>query len=901
MTITRNIAMQRSDSEKLNFRDPNQNHNMQQPTPDALLQRLNAGDAVENRKLLSRKIIEKAKKNKEKFSGPEYLSLNVENIIADTELSLQNKLRVDLKAIPDTAQNWLVKQQGNKPLLTINANASYVGGILWSKNHYAQEERVAEESDLPLHIPSGGKTYTYSNKQGEPGLEKMGGSYRVCNVNQYELNNKSPDGIKQTAVYDAVFVAAPDFRMNDKNISVNGENANSNRMAYINEMAKKIRMQCEHALANGNNVLGAGALGCGAFNNNPFLVAAIFRLVLSEPKYKNIAVDFVIVDYDLCDKFNAVFNAPLDDVIYLIENAKPFDTSVKIHVPTNKTENLTTYERRYKVMEFHNNFLLGMAHGKPDAFMNEQQKEWLKEIEKNYQDSIRVYVNEEYANNIKFEFDRPGQYPMSEYFKPYTYQPKKMMGVDEYETLKDGGFFAPEWDEKTKQVNTEEDRQYTKHRVIVSKVPVLDENGKLVQRYMLTTCAPNLMDSSKADERKYLRQVMVKNKNGKSELELNEAEYQKTCDELAYLIIYAAAQNQISPLDIAEFGLGVYLKRFDNNEKPEIQKNIARKCMYQAFDSAAKAYGIEINWLIYENDKNADKMLEDRLVNFPRYKHITFKKGNILNSLNSLNNGSDRTIGGKTNAFYAHTTEEQVFQESFLLQTQTDFNPFKSKNINYLNVNQMIQDNLPHKPYKLNLGKGSQDGVDRYAQLIFDNEYEAKQFAEKDLFEENQICSFNNKNLPVNVRAEHNNFIIRLNSHDFDKLEGKNAYNELLLATFIQENKLDLSNPDNREFWTKQVGSSGGKSITYEAGNEKVTFLVPSSIEFIDKTLKNQYLNAQGKINVICDELSSWRYSSMLTFGRSDNTQHIIDEAQKLKKQFTAIPVIKITNEKKST
>ena len=104
--------------------------------------------------------------------------------------------------------------------------------------------------------------------------------------------------------FTPVYVAAPDFRTsfkvgtvsefgqdNQKHVTGNGEGSHSveARSAYAYFLALQVRMTIEHALEaykkhpkEQEKSLLLTALGGQAFQNNPKLVAAIYRVVLDE-------------------------------------------------------------------------------------------------------------------------------------------------------------------------------------------------------------------------------------------------------------------------------------------------------------------------------------------------------------------------------------------------------------------------------------------------------------------------------------------------------------------------------------------------------------------------------------------------------------------------------------------
>ena len=892
---------QEKTQQKLDFRNPKKNPNMKQPTIEQLTERLSHANAEPARKQITQQLLKKHAAGQTVFTGPEYLSPDdEENLYGSPQINSQDIKREEIKFVVQYADAWITDQTNNQqePMVAMNANPLIVGGHLWTKGAFAQEEAVVEASDLPFHMPAGGKHHTYSPNENELGLEKLGGSYRVTQVKQYAIDNSHPEGISETGTFDAVFVAAPDFR--DLNTI---DKFNGNRADYLREIAAKVRMQCEHALENKNSILGAGAMGCGAFQNNPFLVAAIYRAVLSEEKYKNLKVDFVIAGERLSNKFKDVFNAPASEVQKILDFGKPYDkfasredTTFKQYLktfpklkktPTNKTESLTQDDRRYKMMEFHNNYLKGLSEGFPEKYMTDVQKGWYKEIVEKYQPTVKVYMKADAVGKINPAFDRMGNYDISEFFQGYDQPPKDTLTSDDIERLKKAGCFAPEYNEG----NTELSRQYTKFRVIASSVPRLGEDGKLHERKMITTCAPNFMGTSPGDMKSYL---IPTDQGG---YRLNEKIFREDCIELAAMIVFAAKENNMPHLDIADFGLGVYLKLLEASKGDTVEKDKARQIMYEAFILAAESQKFNINWIIYDKIQGAEQMVDDYNHKYSN-QYLQFKKGNILDSEYSLNNGSDRTIGGKCNHLDASTTEEQAFQELGLLECQTTCNPHKVKNIvpvsilpngNVEIIKQPAQARSQRfitevQPSKIVLGKGDKYH-NRFVQCHFNNVNDATNFA-NELLKKHGIHKFKSPGTPVNIQATAP-FTIRLNNADYNKvMKDENAYNRLLISAFIKENKLDLSKLENRIFWSSQV-TGVGHEIEIKA--EACRCRIPRSVKFIYETFGDSKLTADQKVKNVCGNFESMKFeikSILSSSTRSSYTEQLINNVQILKQQF---------------
>ena len=292
---------------------------------------------------LSEKIIKKVEQ--EIHQNPHaYANKNIEFLRAFSEdefskltakLNIANlNLRTGFQVINKTAQAWATEKadvaKPNKLGIVNLANAWHIGGGPWKKNCSAQEENLLEKSDALYSLIK-----EYPNAQNEAGLDRLGYAWRLEGVRTFELDENR--NAVEMARYTMIATAAIDFRNKDIRDYVN---TSEGREDYMRYMAHIIRLQCEHALAAGNEILGAGALGCGVFDNNPFLVAAIYRSVLSEDRYKNLQVEFPITDQKLCNKFWNVFKCNAENLQSILKNVPAYD-------PLSKAYNLSLANTQY--------------------------------------------------------------------------------------------------------------------------------------------------------------------------------------------------------------------------------------------------------------------------------------------------------------------------------------------------------------------------------------------------------------------------------------------------------------------------------------------------------------------------------------------------------------------------
>lgn len=236
-------------------------------------------------------------------------------------------------------------------------------------------------------------------------------------------------------------------------------------------------------------------------------------------------------------------------------------------------------------------------------------------------------------------------------------------------------------------------RTFSKFRLVHGPVDFrFDENNPQRTKPfdVISTCAPNLMSSSTADERQFAHD------NGKFEqrpgrngamqavrvLDLNEAEYRKACEAQADFIVKAAKDKGNDALIMPGFGVGVYIKRLSTEGQAK-----AREIMAEAFAKASAKHAMPIQWVAY--DAKAHKQMSAAVVKaqtlHPDTK-LALVQGDMFDYLENsaqngfkkpalLNPGSDRTIGGNFTARDPHTGEEQIAQCTDLLAIQTTANP----------------------------------------------------------------------------------------------------------------------------------------------------------------------------------------------------------------------------------
>jgi uncharacterized protein (TIGR02452 family) len=266
-----------------------------------------------------------------------FLSKDIDDNYFELSKPLQTNVKQYTKnlknaAIAQKAQEWLKDQRetegvtGEIGILNL-ANAETVGGGAFVQEKDAQEEDLCETSDALLLMPIKYPPY----KNGRYGLHQLNGTYLVEDVRQYYLNAYGE--LDETSyLYQMLVAAAVDFRQSTE---VNYAKTPKGRAEYIQYNAYIMRRLCEHVIESKLESFGAGAFGCGVFNNNIFLMAAMFRSVLSEDKYVKNGLDqkfkFPVLDNQLARMFNEIFSLEDEDLEYILQHGSTF----KWDIPNN--------------------------------------------------------------------------------------------------------------------------------------------------------------------------------------------------------------------------------------------------------------------------------------------------------------------------------------------------------------------------------------------------------------------------------------------------------------------------------------------------------------------------------------------------------------------------------------
>ena len=197
-----------------------------------------------------------------------------------------------------------LKQQGHKVAVLNMANATRPGGG-WRNGARAQEEEVFRRSNL------------FKALEGNRQLERqMGGKYHIKtdqavytpDVQVFRRGGKFQQPYEAHAPFDVnvISAAAPNLK---KGAHLPGHQ-------YNQVMQTLIENVLDTAIANGEDAVVLGAIGCGAFGHDPQRVADIFKQVLQNDYYrKNFKeISFAVINDHNSSVNHGVFKTTLNNL-----------------------------------------------------------------------------------------------------------------------------------------------------------------------------------------------------------------------------------------------------------------------------------------------------------------------------------------------------------------------------------------------------------------------------------------------------------------------------------------------------------------------------------------------------------------------------------------------------------
>lgn len=174
-----------------------------------------------------------------------------------------------------------LKLLGFNPVAINLANEDHPGGGV-ETGAAAQEESEFRRSNYHESL------YLHEN----PHLRaQMIGGYKIPetgvvyspNVQVFRIGPER--GFEFMAPQTLAFIAVAAYDLNPAHHSPNIPPGFNLTMAYINGMKAKIRTYLRVAILENHDAIVAGALGCGAFQNDPNVVSQLFLEVLQEPEF----------------------------------------------------------------------------------------------------------------------------------------------------------------------------------------------------------------------------------------------------------------------------------------------------------------------------------------------------------------------------------------------------------------------------------------------------------------------------------------------------------------------------------------------------------------------------------------------------------------------------------------
>ncbi len=159
------------------------------------------------------------------------------------------------------------------PLVLNFANAHFAGGGFYLCAN-AQEESICRRSTLyaSLKSPDAKKFYRENNLH----IRRAEADTLIYSPNVVVFRNERCELLSEPRMVSVVSAAAPNRRALGVFLG---------RRALENVFERRVRMISELALRKGHRNLVLGAWGCGAFGNNPALVAECFRKVLVDERH----------------------------------------------------------------------------------------------------------------------------------------------------------------------------------------------------------------------------------------------------------------------------------------------------------------------------------------------------------------------------------------------------------------------------------------------------------------------------------------------------------------------------------------------------------------------------------------------------------------------------------------
>ncbi len=189
----------------------------------------------------------------------------------------------------------ILKEEDPAPAATIFANGQRTGGH--GPRARGQEEGTLNDSDLPTHMPSAypqNDIYNLGGVMGVTGAKTNAGNafnatfismpYFVPAYDEKKKQiNPSLNMTSNSKEEDQIYTSP------EKDYFLNSENK-SDHDAYFKHLIGLTMLEFAMAKAMGASVVIGGLKGCGAFQNPPLIVAAVYCAVAQRPEFKEMTL-----------------------------------------------------------------------------------------------------------------------------------------------------------------------------------------------------------------------------------------------------------------------------------------------------------------------------------------------------------------------------------------------------------------------------------------------------------------------------------------------------------------------------------------------------------------------------------------------------------------------------------
>ena len=244
-----------------------------------------------------------------KFSGPTLRAQMSTRIISDPEDFRGEKYYDDQAIIKVTNRDTFTAakeyaniinstNEGFVGVLNFASSTNPGGGV--TKGSTAQEECLCRCSNLYLTLYQEKCIREYYNIN-KKYMSNLGSDAIIYSRNVYVFKDKDYNmlPVEDRFYVDVLTCAAPNLRENPRNqynTDASEEKLTLTDEELYNIHVKRARNILNVAVKNEDDYLILGAFGCGAFRNNPEIVAKAYKDVLQDYMYCFKVIDFAIID-----------------------------------------------------------------------------------------------------------------------------------------------------------------------------------------------------------------------------------------------------------------------------------------------------------------------------------------------------------------------------------------------------------------------------------------------------------------------------------------------------------------------------------------------------------------------------------------------------------------------------